>query len=1119
MRGFKNYLAGLSTLHELEDVEQARATFRQSMATLAELSREPHAVPLEGVNPEQLLWGVRYVLRERFLDDLSFLSPSAAAAALYGLASALPLGPERRELGRRVLRRLHEGDATTFSALAGSVALGSTRAFEGAAMRARVGLSLVLPIGTGASADPLALVLVSRRELARRWLLEPAVGALPDRRMAARLLERAAREAARRAVQGDDASLSLFDSHDVRTAWTHLMADREPLVWRHVATARGLLSTVVPRLYEEIERDLAAVRSFSRNRRGTASLAARIALAPGESLDRACAVLAGPMLARDPGIASAMVYGLPRAAEVEPEAAEQLLRQAVEHGGALAAEALLDLRREWFGTDFGSKASEIARVFLRKRYGTSAGDDGQAALIDLLCEELGEQGAERSATLPDAVFSALMAFASQGAREAYELAQTALQMATERVDRLEATDESEGPRARQEVFRVLHELDVGLCESSALLDLLCLGAQGGNTARVTAPLNALVVRLTRLLMASEAPAHRGGEKVPHLTLRMRRLRTLLHLLDTDPETFGGDAEELRGERLHNVRLLLSRVERDASSAMDRIVHAALARAADGLVRDETLELSDVLLGAACHVPTYEGFAALSEGSMLPEPKQCFKALALLGEALHAGATDAHEDRRVLVSALEHVARTIPPASAARTEGLRVCLRRVSRALARIVEARSLRELVQATRVFEQLEAAVDQLAELTSGVRRRFGAAGADGPPTSGHGVSTLAHAIERAADDDDRVSLELTLETLADSLRVELPPPFSMVMMRVMRPLLKQPCDAPQGAPVERRAVEPPLPAWLPPGRTLGGFYVLRALGAGAGGSVFVVKRVEERADPHAPELALKVPEYDGSAARSLSEGEFLRMFRQEAGAMLAVPSHENLASFVTFDAGARPKPILVMELVDGVTLERSLIKRDLSMERAFEVLDGVLCGLSAMHSVGVGHLDVKPSNIIMRSAASGGFQPVLVDFGLAGRHVRPGCATAAYGAPEIWGLVPNGAIASPLSVDVYAFGCVAYEVLCGGALFDAPHEMATIAMHVSHDGVPGPVEAMARDPRMRSIAEWLSGCLRQDARNRASVAQLRKGLSELRAGLLRLSWPLSPQTPSEMRGASVAS
>ena len=63
------------------------------------------------------------------------------------------------------------------------------------------------------------------------------------------------------------------------------------------------------------------------------------------------------------------------------------------------------------------------------------------------------------------------------------------------------------------------------------------------------------------------------------------------------------------------------------------------------------------------------------------------------------------------------------------------------------------------------------------------------------------------------------------------------------------------------------PLPAWLPPSRTLGGFYIQRALGAGAGGSVFVVKRSDERNDPHASALALKVPEYDGSAARSLSE------------------------------------------------------------------------------------------------------------------------------------------------------------------------------------------------------------------------------------------------------------
>ena len=100
-----------------------------------------------------------------------------------------------------------------------------------------------------------------------------------------------------------------------------------------------------------------------------------------------------------------------------------------------------------------------------------------------------------------------------------------------------------------------------------------------------------------------------------------------------------------------------------------------------------------------------------------------------------------------------------------------------------------------------------------------------------------------------------------------------------------------------------------------------------------------------------------------------------------------------MTFDAATKPKPILVMELVEGTRCDQLLGSRLLTIPRALSLLDGVLAGLEAMHSVNVGHLDLKPSNVILRD----GTTPVLVDFGLAGRNIRPGCATGSYGAPEV--------------------------------------------------------------------------------------------------------------------------
>ena len=85
-------------------------------------------------------------------------------------------------------------------------------------------------------------------------------------------------------------------------------------------------------------------------------------------------------------------------------------------------------------------------------------------------------------------------------------------------------------------------------------------------------------------------------------------------------------------------------------------------------------------------------------------------------------------------------------------------------------------------------------------------------------------------------------------------------------------------------------------------------------------------------------------TAARSLSEADFLKLFRQEAGALLSVPEHENLARFVTFDAGAKPKPILVMELIEGTRCDELIASRLLTTPRAFAILDGVLAGLSVI-------------------------------------------------------------------------------------------------------------------------------------------------------------------------------
>jgi len=143
-------------------------------------------------------------------------------------------GSEQRELGRRVLARMLAGNAETFTAMATIMAQTAGKGLSAPAIRARVALVTELPIAHGIADGPLALALVSRREYAREWVAAPSTRSLPARRLAAKILERAAREAARRAQMGDSHALRVFVGDTVRVAYNRLLADRESLVWRYV---------------------------------------------------------------------------------------------------------------------------------------------------------------------------------------------------------------------------------------------------------------------------------------------------------------------------------------------------------------------------------------------------------------------------------------------------------------------------------------------------------------------------------------------------------------------------------------------------------------------------------------------------------------------------------------------------------------------------------------------------------------------------------------------------------------------------------------------------------------------------------------------------------------------
>jgi hypothetical protein len=1100
------YASGLLELHKHPGSPEQRASWRQSMAALARATAEDGPGPLEGLSSEALQQGIRAALQAGLVDDLDWLAPAAAGAALFELASALPLGIEQRELGRRVLAKLHAADAETFVTIATRMAKSSPKALGTAAIKARVALVVELPIAAGVADGPLALAIAARRGSAREWIADPSTGSLPSRRVVARLLERAALEAARRASHGDDHSLRVFRSDAVAPAYKRLLADRESLVWRHVAVARGLLAPWEPAHMRAIEEALAPNLTPTEWRRAAASIAALAAVLPDKAITLTARALSGGLLQRDPGAASAFLWGLARAGEAEKDAGRTVLDLVLDQATAEVGEAVVELRAELGDSPLAERAAARA-LELHGARAKSRGDDGAEALALEVARDLGG-GTREDQPLRDQVARALLAFATGGAREAQRLAQPALEAALGALVALQAvTPEDDGAKgaggaiARRTSLAVLRDLDVSLLERDVLTPLLALGGTESVRAANEA-LDDLRDQLGDWILLREAAsldstAGPDATAAPtHPTMALRRLRALLHLVDGD--VGDEDANPHRAARLRKrwirvARALLERFEHGPPSVVRRTVIAALARALDALVRVGSCEAVDVLLVVSRNVSDAQALGTLVEASMDPDLVHVLESYAGFSASLSKGQDAA-------LSAFEELTREIAEDASGRMEALRTVLVRLGTALRAIAAATALQDLTPAgssePEAIGSLEAAMASLSALAGGARGRL-----DPEWTSGATAAAAARplTLTRVLSGADAALDPGAWATAVDGAVAPLPRAVGELVRLVLARTPTMPLES-EKANVASVVLAETLPPWLPALRTIGGFYVVRALGSGAGGSVFIVTRFEDKGDPSAEKLALKVPEYSANAARSLSEAEFLKMFRDEAGALIALPQHRNLARFVTFDAGSKPKPILVMELVEGITLERMIETRSVDSTRALRTLAGVLEGLEAMHGVGVAHLDLKPSNVVMRKSD----QAVLVDFGLAGRHIRPGCATGPYGAPEVWGALDEMGPTPPAKADMYAFACVAFETLTGRVLFDADNELTQVALHVSHDGFPEPLKALARDPRLQPLAELLFAMLRRNPAERVNATVARKELARIGPALERLPWPL---------------
>jgi serine/threonine-protein kinase len=212
-------------------------------------------------------------------------------------------------------------------------------------------------------------------------------------------------------------------------------------------------------------------------------------------------------------------------------------------------------------------------------------------------------------------------------------------------------------------------------------------------------------------------------------------------------------------------------------------------------------------------------------------------------------------------------------------------------------------------------------------------------------------------------------------------------------------------------------------------------------------------------------------------------------------------------FDFGKTPEGalFLAMEFVEGETLEAALKAGPLEPARAVEVLGQVLEGLAEAHALGMVHRDLKPANVILGTRRGGGLVAKILDFGIARLADRTAEVEASkltqlgvvVGTPAY--LSPEQALADELDhrTDIYALGCVAYELLTGKPPFTASELRKVISLHLT--AAPEPLEqrnpALAAHPSL--CAAVLKALSKEKERRFQSVAEFRAALgSALAAG-----------------------
>jgi serine/threonine-protein kinase len=273
--------------------------------------------------------------------------------------------------------------------------------------------------------------------------------------------------------------------------------------------------------------------------------------------------------------------------------------------------------------------------------------------------------------------------------------------------------------------------------------------------------------------------------------------------------------------------------------------------------------------------------------------------------------------------------------------------------------------------------------------------------------------------------------------------------------------------------------------GSRFGHYEVAALIGVGGMGEVYRATDTNLKR-----EVALKVlPD------EFVSDADRLARLQREAE-LLAALNHTNVAHIYGLERSGE-KTALVMELVEGVTLAQRVQRGALPPKEALDIALQIAAALEAAHDRGIVHRDLKPANITLKADGT----VKVLDFGIAkaldaratGSPLASLTTPATVGAGLVLGtaayMAPEQARGLPVDrrVDVWAFGCVLYEMLAGKPAFLGEDVTTTIARVLERDPDMAPLPA-GLAPTVRRTLEL---CLRKDPKERLhDIADVRLAL-----------------------------